>query len=357
MSLITLGEVIRESKSASVLGIADRDKIVTYIKRALDLGAFESNYDPWVGMIDLCADRCGWVTLPSFVGTVLMTNVNGVPSYPRDKWFQFALNGPGSNSWASYPSVPTASGFGDAPGGGGYGFGGGIGAYTDYNLPSPTFQDITIPSALACICDVAADAQRTPPLQLSVQGTIITPQGYQQQALTTDPSDPNTPSNAVFVPLGFDPRGLATSDPKVTIFQRITQVIKPVTQGNVRLYAVAPVQGAELVLIGDYGPAETRPQYQRIRVSTQGGWVRVMYRLKTPDLLFDHDVIPIQSLDAMLGLLRSVRYNDVGDYAKGDAARQQAVRTLNQIQSIQNGPCAVSIQMDPSWGAVAMDLR
>ena len=357
MSLITLGEVIRESKSASVLGIADRDKIVTYIKRALDLGAFESNYNPWVGVLDLCSDKCGYVTLPYFVDTVLACNVGGFPSYFRDKWYEFHINGGGSNSFGGYAGATNGAGMGYGDSGWGGGGGGSIGSTWDDRQTSPTFQDIDQPSALACICDVAADAQQTPLLQISVQGTIITAQGYQQQALTTDPTDPNTPATAVFVPLGFDPRGLATSDPKVTLFQRITQVIKPRTVGNVRLYAVAPVQGAKLVLIGDYGPNETKPAYKRIRVSSGRNWVRVMYRIKTPDMLGDYDIVPIQSLDAMLGLLRAVRYNDVGDYEKGDAAKKVAVNVLNRIQSIQDGPATVNIQVDPNCGNVQLDLR
>jgi hypothetical protein len=352
MSLVTLGEVINESKSSSVLGISDRAKIITYIKRALDLGTFKSNYNPWIGKLDTCSDACGYVTLPYFVETVLACNVGGLPAFFRDKWFEFNVNGPGSNSWGSFPSIANSTGYGNGTslyGGGSIG----VGNTWDDRQFTSTFQDITTPSALLCICEDPADGAGN--LQLSVQGITVSKEGYEEEALTT--VGPNAPATAVFVPLAYSPNGLATSDPKATLFRRIIQVVKPVTVGYVRLYAVSPQQGAPLTLLGVYGPAETKPQYRRIRVSSGCNWVRVMYRIKTPDLLYDYDVIPIQSLDAMLGLIKAVRFNETNNYAEGKAALDIAVQTLNEIQTIQDGPCTINLQIDPGWGAVQSDLR
>ncbi len=356
MALITLGEVIAESKAPTVLGISDRAKIISYVKRALDLAMHKSNYNPWIGVLDMCSDACGYVTLPDFVESVQACNVGGLPAFFRDKWFEFSINGPGSNSWGAYPSIAASSGYGVGVGTSTFGGGGiGIGNTWDDRQTSPTFEDLTEPCALACICENPADAKAG--LSLTVQGIVTSPDGYQQQALTTDPTDPNTPATAVFVPLAFDARGIATSDPKTTLFTRVTQVIKPVTQGYVRLYAVAQRQGAKLVLIGVYSPKETSPQYKRIRVSSARNWVRVMYRIKTPNLLYDYDVIPITSLDAMLCLLRAVRDYETRNYQEGDAALKVAVQVLNEIQSTQDGPCTINLMIDPAWGGVQADLR
>lgn len=354
MSLVTVGEVIQESKSASVLGISDRAKIVNYIKRALDLGTNKSNYNSWIGKLDTCSDACGYVTLPSFIETVLAVNVGGQPSLFRDKWFEFHINGPGSTSWGTIPSTGGAYGYG--LGMTTFGMGGiGVGNTWDDRMTSPTFQDITEPSVLACICENEQDGAAG--LQLSVQGIVTSPQGYQEQALTTDAADANSPYDAIFVPLKWSANGIATSDPKSTLLTRVTQVVKPVTKGYVRLYAISPQQGHKATLIGVYGPGETKPQYKRIRVSSGCNWVRLMFRIKTPDLLYDHDIVPIPSLDVMLGLIKAVRWFETNNYTQGKEALAIAIQELNDIQSMADGPAYVSIQVDPSWGGVQMDLR
>lgn len=359
MSLVSLGEVIRESKSSSVLGLDDstpagRAKIISYIKRALDLGSFETNYDPWIGRLDTQSDCCGNVTLPYFVDTVLATNVAGVPSGFRDKWFEFHMNGPGSLNWNNVPWAGSQAGYGWGPGGGAYGVGGSLAAtmWTD-GMVSPVIEDLTQPCALACVCENRVDGDAG--LQLSVQAVTTSPQGYQEAALTTD--GPNAPGTALFVPLRWDARGVATSDPAATLVTSITQVIKPETVGYVRLYGIAPQQGARLTLLGVYGPKETKPQYKRIRVTTGRAWVRIMYRIKTPDLLYDYDIVPIESLEAMLSLIKAVRFREANDYDKGQAALGVAVDILNKIQGIKDGPATVNLQFDPGWGGVQMDLR
>jgi hypothetical protein len=354
MSKVTLGEVIEQSKSSSVLGIDDstqagRAKIISYIKRALDLGSFETNYDPWIGLLDTQSDACGFVTLPSFIETVLAVNVGGLPSGFRDKWFEFHINGPGSSNWG----MGLNSGW-VGVGIGAYGVGNSMAssAWSD-RMTSPTIQDIQQPSALACVCDNREDGEAG--LKLTVQAICTSPTGYQQQAITT--VGPDAPGTAIFVPLKWDARGFATSDPDTTLVNRIIQVQKPETKGYVTLYAVAPQQGARMMLLGHYGPKETLPQYKRMQVTAGRSWVRLMYRIKTPDFLYDYDIVPIESLEAMLSLIKAVRFRETNDYATGQAALAVAVDILNKIQSVRDGPGTVNLQVDPGWGGVAMDLR
>lgn len=354
MSKVTLGEVIEQSKSSSVLGIDDstqagRSKIISYIKRALDLGSYETNYDPWIGKLDTQSDACGFVTLPGFIDTVLAVNVGGFPSGFRDKWFEFHINGPGSgmasnalnNGWVGV-------------GAGTYGVGSGVAAsaWSD-RMTSPVIEDIQQPSALACVCDNREDGEAG--LKLTVQAVCTSPTGYQQEALTT--VGPDAPGTAIFVPLKWDARGYATSDPDATLINRVIQVQKPETKGYVTLYAVAPQQGARLALLGRYGPKETLPQYKRLQVTAGRSWVRLMYRIKTPDFLYDYDIVPIESLEAMLSLIKAVRFRETNDYGNGQAALTVAVDILNKIQNIRDGPATVALQVDPGFGNIQMDLR
>ena len=50
MGLVTLGEIIEQSKSPGILGISDRAQILRYISRALDLTIFKETLTPPSGL-------------------------------------------------------------------------------------------------------------------------------------------------------------------------------------------------------------------------------------------------------------------------------------------------------------------
>jgi hypothetical protein len=87
----TLGEIIKASKSRDVLGIDDREAIIDYVQRAVELATWKANWNPYLGDMDICADECGVVTLPSEVGTILACNVNGFPAQYRNSWFEYHI--------------------------------------------------------------------------------------------------------------------------------------------------------------------------------------------------------------------------------------------------------------------------
>ncbi len=266
MPLVPLGEVIREASNPGILGIADRDKVVSYISRALDLAIYKANWDASIGILDTCADWCGNVTLPYFVDTVLACNVNGQPSYPQNIWYEFAPGGAGS--------VPFGAGAGLGAGGGvpsafsAYGVGvGGVGnAWQDRGW-TPTFQDIGEFSALACITENPVDGKGDK--FLIVQGETQTREGTEPVWTT---SGPDGVFAGVKIPLLSS---MATCPAQATLFRNNTQVVKPLTAGCVKLLAFNPDNPASARVVGHYTQRETLPRYRRLRRTLGCGFATV----------------------------------------------------------------------------------
>jgi hypothetical protein len=334
MSIVTLGQVINGSQSNDVLGlnaVSSRAKIIDYINRAIELAEYEANWNVWLGTLDICADCHGIVTLPSFVGTVLAVNVGGVPTWFRNNWYEFHINGVGS---------------GCNPCGGATGWG----YFTDDLGFSPVFQDLTDWMYLAAICEDPIDGNGS--LTMNVQG-ITMDNNYNQKAAITIPASGPSAAGVTLTLL----KGVAAVDPAVTPFKRILQVTKPVTRGYVKLIAFNGQQLGNAVTLGYYAPNETNPQYRRIRVNQACKWVRVKYRRANLPLVNDYDIVPIPSYQACLDLLKAVRYRDTGDIQTSAGYVLLAVDLLGKIEGIENGPNVSPIQVDPGFGIGSIDFR
>lgn len=321
---IPLGQIIEGSKSGAILGVSDRDTIIEYIRRAIDLAQFKANWNPWLDTIDLCSDNRGYVTLPPFVGTVLAANVGGFPATFRNSWYEFHINGLGScqGGMASWPSCQLF--------------------WTDM-LWSPVLQDLREWSYVAAICEDPIDGNGS--LSLIVQGETMDAQYNQKEALTIPATGPSSPG--VRVPLLT---GYAATDPQVTPFKKITQVTKPVTRGYVKLIAFPNRQAAAAVTLGYYAPNETNPLYRRIRVNAKCAWVRCRFRRTNLDLVNDYDLVPFPSYEAMLQLLRAIRLRETNNEELAQAAESKALEILTDAQTIEDGPGFAPVQVDPDFG-------
>ena len=334
MSVVLLGQIINDTKSAAFLGISDRDVIISYVERALELGIWEENYNPSIGTLVMNSDVCGWLTLPYFVGTVLAVNVAGQPAQFRNAWFEYAASGPGSapNSGNIYNA---GSFYGQA----GTNGGGWNGQTWDDREWSPTFEDLREWSALAAICENPADG--TGALKLVVEGEANDGLG-------------NAIFKTVEIPLLAN---TGTTDPQATMWRKITRVVKPLTAGYVRLLGFPFRQGVKAVTLGFYGPRETTPRYRRIRVSQACQCVKVRYRLADIKLLADYDVIPINSRQAMLELIKSLRLSDTNNTEQAAVYEAHARALLREKQTAEEGPGTFMLNVDPSNFVGSLDLR
>jgi hypothetical protein len=321
----TLGEIIASSKSRDVLGIDDRSAIIDYIQRAIELATWKANWNPYLGTMDVCSDGCGVVTLPSEVGVILATNVGGFPAQFRNSWFQYHINGPGT----------------EQGGGGIYGMGaGGDSGYVwDDRGLSATFQDLKEWSYLAAIVENPADGLGN--LSITVYGDTMD-------------SNYNEKFVSVQIPLL---NGYAAIDSAATQFKRITRVDKPVTQGYVKLIGFPGTNQANGRTIGYYAPSETQPQYRRIRVNANCKWVRIKYRRSEIRFVNDTDIIPLPSKAALIFLLKSIRLFETNNLDIAQAYEDKAIKLLLERLLIEDGPATFKLQIEPGYGMGATDYR
>jgi len=321
-----LGDIITAAKTRDILGIDDRNTIIDYIQRAIEMVSWKTNWDPYLGQMDICCDCNGVVTVPSEVGTILACNVGGFPAQFRNSWFQYHINGPGTEWGAG-----TAGGYG--------GVGPDTGYVWDDRGKHATFQDPKGWSYLAAIVENPADGQGN--LTIEVHGDTMD-------------ANYNTKFEIVQIPLL---NGYASTDSAATQFKTITRVIKPVTQGYVKLIAFAGVQGGAGETLGYYAPQETQPQYRRIRVNAACKWVRIMYRRAEIKLVYDNDLVPFPSKQAMLLLLKSIRLWETNNTDLGQVYENKAYQLLLEQQLIQDGPATFKIQVEPGFGLGCTDYR
>lgn len=349
MPLVSLGEIIEQSKDPGILGISDRAQIIRYIQSALDLTIFKGDLNPTIGTLDTWSDACGFFTCPSFIESVLACNVNGNPSWKNTSWFEFVLGGPGSVGGVGGVGGSGSTGIGSAAIGGW----GQVGSVWEDRLWSPTYQGVDTYSCLACVTENPADGNKG--LYLIVEGEVDGPPGMGfETAQSIDPATGLT-VRGVRVPLMS---GLASTDAGVTLFRNITRVIKPVTQGFVKLMAFQPKQGASVRTVGHYGPGDTLPRYRRIRVNSGRAWLRIRYRLAKANLLNDWDVLPIASVEAMLMAIKAVYLRRANRWDEADKCVAVAVGIMNDIQTTEDGGAAQFVlQVDPGESLGTVDIR
>lgn len=332
----TLGEMIQASKNNDVLGISDRDSIISYIQRAIELAVWKANYNPYLGDMDVCSDGCGLVTLPTEVGTVLACNVGGYPAMFRNGWFQYHINGPGTQRGNNF--LPA-------------GLAGPATQFTwEENNLSPVFQDLREYSYVAALTEDAKDGDGS--LSLQVFGETMDSQYNVKEVITIPVSGPSQPG--VIVPLLA---GYAATDPAATQFRRITRVIKPVTRGYVKLVAFPGTNNAQGKTIGYYAPNETDPMYRRLRVGGRCQWVRLKYRRSEIKFVYDTDIIPLPSRMALLQLIKAVRLSDTNNLDLAVKYTAEAVELLLERELIESGPAVFSLQVQPGYGMGCWDTR
>jgi hypothetical protein len=321
---VTLGRVIFGSKSDAILGTSDREVAIDFINRAIELAADHANWDIWLDNLDICSDGCGVVTLPSFVDTVLQVNVGGRPTVFRSDWFQFHLNGPGSECCGP------ACGFSDDQGW------------------SPIFQDLKEWSVVAAICEDAIDGNGT--LEMIVEGETKDANLNTKTVYTIPATGPSTAG--IKIPLLIN---VANTVMPLVYFRKITRVTKPVTRGYVKLIAFPIRQMALPATLGYYEPYETTPMYRRIKVACSCKWVRVRYRKSESPLVNDWDILPLASYQASLDLIKSVRLSDANNIKASEAYLAKAIRLLKEIQG--RDATYTPMVVEPGFGVGCIDPR
>lgn len=291
----------------NIVGTCSRESILRRITSAVELLANKGDFDPLVGVVDICVqDRC--VALPREIETPLAVNISGHPTIGRDFLFNFHINGPGDNcretcSW-SWQDGGEAS----------------------------TYRELTTPSRLIAFVTNEED-----------ENTELWAYGYDRDNKWIRTKEGDNWFDGYRVPTVF---GYAIPDVGAPQFARVVRVRKALSTGVIRLssYDSSLTTGT---LIGIYQHDETEPSYRKIRLSRDCVWARIAFRRRTFKLTQLTDLIPLHSTEAVLMMLRAIKAYGDNNAVDGAAFEATAVRWITEEQETHTPPVTFPVQVNP----------
>jgi hypothetical protein len=306
----TVSDIIAEVKSSDGVGNCDNTQVFSYLTDALKLISDKAQYDFTLGTLDITVcDACA--TLPDFVKTVLSVTTCGQPTYLRDNWYQFHINGMGSQRWTDC-------------------------GYTDELGSFCTFRDPVAASQLVAVVEETSDNNK----EVRVFGWDINGERIYSDG-------PNgTRLDGFLVPTIA---GYPLPNPNVPLIARIDRIsLQLPRKGVIRLVAVDPANtdsSTNKVLIGVYEPSLQYPSYRRIRLGSRNSWARIKYRKQDAIIRSLNDWINCDTKLAILLGCQAVKHLRQGRYDVGNAALDQATRMLSDSQNVLQTPSATGPQV------------
>lgn len=263
-----------------VLGTADTSVAYDYINRAIRLlrnKASSSNvtWDPSLIYCNIETDPSRYiVSLPYQIEKPIAINLNSTPSFTRGQLFEFTMNGPGSND------------------------------------PLVGFQWMD---------------QGTKPLQVPLPFKGASPSPGNKLLFTSDnPSDVAVvfqclvqllDNSETIIPITLGTWSNAVQD--------LLAVNKPVTAGNITVTA-----GSTVVAL--YPPSVTNPRFHQIKISQPGASVRILGRRRYIAVANTTDFIPLESGEAVIQMVKAVKYYDEDQISAAQACEATAVGWLQE---------------------------
>lgn len=300
--MFQVADVYEEAKAIS--GLCDETKLFRWITDAIQLIANKSDFEGWIGYVDLCVDgQC--VTLPREVDNVLAVNIGGTPTLGRNQLFNFHLNGPGDCNEA----IPYS--------------------YQDKGW-YPTYKDIVVPVKLIAFVDKSTDANK----ELRVYG-------YDENGHPLRQYSGGKWNDGYLIPTIY---GLAVPDVDMPKISRITRVRKVDTDGVIRLSTIDD-SGTSGIFLGVYEPDENEPWYRRIRLGKSATWVRLAYRRAAPQIKSRYDRVPLRSRRGLLLAMQALKFYNEVDLANATAFEVHATRLETEANDVIESPTATPLQV------------
>lgn len=320
--MITVGEIFTQIQA--VLGTCSEEETYSKLNEAIEELANLGNWDPMVIYMDICTQACE-ITLPDDIEVPLAINVGGAPTDFRNKWFEFHMNGPGTEC------CPSSCSF----------------AWNDKG-DFPTFRDPIKPSL------VAAYPTREEDMTASVKVY-----GYDECNKWIMTNDCNGVLQDGFdVPVLFGIGSGMTTRQKV---KRITRISKTITNGYVKIVALDPGNHhGGGTLLGLIRPNITEPSFRRITISGNGtdrfgdhacctNWVRMRARRKTMKVTQLSDPIPLHSVTAIKQMVQAIKKYEADLLEQYAQYMEAAKLSLEREQKSRSGPNQIRIQFQTSY--------
>lgn len=126
----------------------------------------------------------------------------------------------------------------------------------------------------------------------------------------------------------------------------VDRVEKPSSSGDVRVYAWDTQRSDNLTLIADMRPLETTSSYRRIQVANNAKAIRMRYRARASSSLSERDFINLDSIMAVVMMVKSQDLLFKNFYDEAERYRVQAVDYLNKRNRAIDGPRTVPLQIN-----------
>lgn len=318
--MLVVSEIFTEIQR--VLGTCDETETYAKINEAIEELANLGNWDPMVMSMDICTSGCE-ITLPDDVEVPLAVNVGGHPADFRNKWYEYHLNGPGSEC------CPTGCSF-----------------HWHDKGNFPTFRDIKSPSRIAAYAETIEEP-----------GARVRMYGFDDcQKWIMSPDCNGVLQDGFDVPIIFGLGAGMPSDQKVA---RITRMSKPITNSFIKIVALDPGACQGGTLLGIIRPTITEPSFRRLTVSGAGcdclhcgsdeTWVRMRVRRKVFKVSQMSDPIPLHSVTALKMMAQAIKKYEADllqEYASYFGAAREA---LQREQKSRSGPNQIKIQFQSSY--------
>lgn len=312
---------------AKAAGLCPTDsRVVEYINEAvqslLPKGKWVGTYQRYL----ICTEE-SCLVWPRQIETIEAMAICNRPGVVRNDWFEFLENGPGiinGDSCISRTMVDRGT----------------VCSFSDIT-PGQTDRKIRV------YADVAEDA-----------AAVITLQGYDENGQWIRSLVSGSWIDGLRVPISTTPQ-LSTK-----FFTKLVRVIKPVTNGNVRLYEYNTTTAANVRALAVYEPDETLPEYRKSFVPSvphrasgsdcEKVKVEVAAKLRYIPVSGDNDFIMIGNLRALVSMVQALRKYENDLINEAQSYEATAVRYLEEeLRSYQgDGPVVqLRTQNRNIWGA------
>lgn len=305
--MFVVGEI--EADVKRVLGGVGDSEFYSVLNHAVEILSTEANWDPLFGYVDVCVGSDRFVTLPSYVGTILAVNICGKPAQGHDWLYRYHLNGPGT-------TLPS------------------IGYHWVQSRPVCTYLDPSSSgSVLACQLESSSDT-----------GKNFRVFGYDTSGNWIRSNEDGQLVDGFLVPMNY---GTTLPNGDAPAIRQITRISKDETAGYVKLYTVTAVEGEddELTQIGYYKPEETEPKFRRIQLSKACTWARIAFRKGEVELSNSSDLIPLHSKYAIVLMAKALKKADEDRPEEYMKYKNLAVALLTKKQESVEIPSGPSVQI------------
>jgi hypothetical protein len=297
--------------AASILGPIGREAILDRLTEAKEI--LQRKYPMWKGTegyVDLCTGCSPIVTLPRYVEEPIAINMGGYPLEMRNRWFEFHLNGPGSNCPPCH--------------------------HWDRLGMTVTVNDPPAAQRLVAINQLSED-----------DGSAVHIFGYDendQWIRSPNPDVDNEEEQWIdgFILIGRKNNTLP--DPCDHKIKRITRILRDETQGYQSLLSYDDNNAAS-TLIGYFYPDELEPSYERIRLPQVCPWIRMRYRTRWLKFRLLTDPLNLRSRSAILDALRSIAVRDKDPQTAG-AFEAMAAEAMRETEESANPSETFSFQFE-----------